>query len=170
VEHIKSEDQYGRAILSEKIDPSKESLTETLTYTHNFNPSTPGTYAICLDNTRARFIPKIVQIDVRMAPRPEPITMKSASKQKNENEEMERIKESISKIQKGLVNVQLQQQRDRHRLGLHSKTNEGSHNHVVISSILETAVYIAVSIFQLFFVRRWFSARTSAQASGKQWA
>ena len=105
-----------------------------------------------------------------MAPRPEPITLKSGKKNKNENEEMERVKESISRIQKGLVNIQLQQQRDRHRLGLHSKTNEGSHNHVVVSSIVETAVYIAASIFQLFFVRRWFASRTSAQASGKQWA
>ena len=169
ISQLKSGD-YGTPILSEKINPAKETQTETLTYTHNFKPTSAGSYAICLDNTGSRFTPKTVQIDIRPAARPEPITLKSGKKDKNENEEMERIKESISRIQKGLINVQLQQQRDRHRLGLHSKTNEGSHNHVVISSIVETAVYIAASVFQLFFVRRWFASRTAAQAAGKQWA
>ena len=91
---------------------------------------------------------------------------------------MERVKESISRIQKGLVNIQLQQQRDRHRLALHSKTNQGSHSHVVISSVVETCVYIAASIFQLFFVRRWFASRLGAanvssgggSKNSKQWA
>lgn len=169
LEKLHSE-EFGSAILSESINPARETKTETLTFTHIFDPNTPGTYAVCLDNRNARFTPKTVQIDVRMAPRPEPITIKSGKKSKNENEEMERIKESISRIQKGFVNIQLQQQRDRHRLGLHSKTNEGSHNHVVLSSIVETAVYIAASIFQLFFVRRWFASRTQAQNNGKQWA
>ena len=135
---------------------------------------------MCLDNSASHFTPRIVQIDIRLAPRPEPITLKgNHHKNKHENEEMERVKESISRIQKGLVNIQLQQQRDRHRLALHSKTNQGSHSHVVISSVVETCVYIAASIFQLFFVRRWFASRVGmANASNggggtknsKQWA
>ena len=135
---------------------------------------------MCLDNRASHFTPRIVQIDIRLAPRPEPITLKGGHKKnKQENEEMERVKESISRIQKGLVNIQLQQQRDRHRLALHSKTNQGSHSHVVISSVVETCVYIAASIFQLFFVRRWFASRLGAtknSSSGggtknsKQWA
>jgi hypothetical protein len=169
IQQLKS-GEFGKPLISERINPARETQTETLTYSQTFSPTVAGTYAICLDNTAARFIPKNVQIDIRPAPRPEPIAVKSGKRDMNENEEMERIKESISRIQKGLINVQLQQQRDRHRLGLHSKTNEGSHNHVIISSIVETAVYIAASLFQLFFVRRWFASRMRAQAGGKQWA
>ena len=106
IEVIKS-NEHGTPFLHETINPAKESASETLTYSRTFSPTIAGTYAICLDNTKSRLTPKIVQLDVRLAPRPEPIFMKSDKKDKNENEEMERIKESISLIQKGFVNIQV---------------------------------------------------------------
>ena len=54
---------------------------------------------------------------------------------------------------------QVQQQRDRHRLKLHSEVNVMSHTRVVSGSIVETAFFIAAALFQIFFVRRWFSAK-----------
>lgn len=40
----------------------KEAHSETLTFKQDFLPKSEGTYAICLDNTRASFIPKVVQV------------------------------------------------------------------------------------------------------------
>jgi hypothetical protein len=51
------------------------------------------------------------------------------------------------------------QQRDRHRLSLHSETSVIDHNKVVSGSIVETAVFIAAALFQICFVRRWFISR-----------
>ena len=62
---------------------------------------------------------------------------------------LERVKQSITRIKKDLINIQLQQRRDRHRLTLHSETNETSHNRVIISSLVETAFFVAASLFQV---------------------
>ena len=136
------------------------------------------------------------QLDVRLAPRPEPSVVKkkkkiSTEKGNSEEEEEEeeeggsieekdeaelvRVKESMSRIRKGLVKIQLQQQRDRHRLALHSQTNRVSHKHVVIGSVVETAFFIAAAIFQICFVRRWFTSKTLLPTSTpmkatKEWA
>ncbi len=82
------------------------------------------------------------------------------------------VKESIERIKKGLITIQKQQQWDRNRLSLHSETNHASHIKVVIGSIVETAFFIIVSIFQIYFVRRWFTNKpSSAGAKGtKHWA
>lgn len=128
---------------------------------------------------------------MRLALRPEPsavrvprskATSKGDSKEEGDAEEEEedeaeliRVKESISRIRKGLVRIQLQQQRDRHRLALHSQTNRVSHKHVVIGSVVETAFFIAAAIFQICFVRRWFTNRTllpmaNVSKESKSWA
>lgn len=68
----------------------------------------------------------------------------------------------MSRIRKGLTKIQLQQQRDRHRLSLHSEMNKKSHSHVLQGSLIETACFIGASVFQVFFVRRWFASRMAA--------
>lgn len=172
--------------MSESVDVAKESESETLSFTMDFKPKSPGTYAICLDNRNSRFLPKIVQLDVRLAPRPEPSAVKdtreTATKKRSKGDgkgaeeedeaELVRVKESISRIRKGLVRIQLQQQRDRHRLALHTQTNRVSHKHVVIGSVVETAFFVAAAVFQICFVRRWFTSRTLLPTSApkKDWA
>jgi len=81
------------------------------------------------------------------------------------------VKESIERIKKGIITIQKQQQWDRNRLTLHSETNHASHIKVVIGSIVETAFFIIVSIFQIYFVRRWFTSRPASGSKGtKHWA
>lgn len=80
-----------------------------------------------------------------------------------------RLKESLKSlgdIYKGIVQIQTLQQRDRHRLILHSETNKSNYSKVFQGSIFETFVFIAVSIFQIYFVRRWFASRTSGGGGG----
>jgi len=78
-----------------------------------------------------------------------------------EEQEIENAKESLDRLYKGIKKVMIMQQRDRHRLSLHSETNVIDHNKVVSGSIVETAAFIAAAIFQIFFVRRWFGSRNS---------
>jgi hypothetical protein len=163
LEDIRSE-KFENPLVEERVDAEKQVSSDSYTFKMDFKPKTPGTYAFCLDNRRSRFLAKIVELDVRLTQRVEPIAIK-IKEQKGENQEeeenMERAKESISKIRKGLAKIQLQQQRDRHRLALHSETNISSHNRVVAGSIIETAFFIAASLFQIVYVRRWFAQRTS---------
>lgn len=76
-----------------------------------------------------------------------------------EQHAIESAKEALDRLYKGIKKVMIMQQRDRHRLSLHSETNVIDHNKVVSGSIVETGVFIAAAIFQIFFVRRWFVSR-----------
>jgi hypothetical protein len=48
------------------------------------------------------------------------------------------------------------QQKERHRIQLHSQTNEHSHSRMVLSSLFQTVLFCAVTGFQVFTIRRWF--------------
>mmetsp|Transcript_8890 Transcript_8890/g.14785 ORF Transcript_8890/g.14785 Transcript_8890/m.14785 type:complete len:260 (-) Transcript_8890:258-1037(-) len=173
-------------IFQETIDSYKEVSSETLTYTTEFKPEKPGTYAICLDNRMSRFMSKVVQLDIRaitagggeVANDEQAITVKlpeggvnSPEKDIKEEVDAEKLKESLAAlnaINQGLNKIQMQQRRDRHRLDLHSETNNKNYSSVFTGSIFETGVFIAVSIFQIYFVRRWFASRRPPGV--KSWA
>lgn len=55
-------DFFEDPIFQETIDAHKEIDSETLTYTTEFKPEKAGTYAICLDNRKSRFMSKVVQV------------------------------------------------------------------------------------------------------------
>ena len=176
-------DYFEDPIFHDMITATKESDSETLTYSTEFKPEKPGTYAICLDNRKSRFMSKVVQVcndymkfcylilcstvtvllsyfntqlDVR------PISSKETEKTidiidtpKGEEADAAKLKESLSAlnvIYKGLTKIQIQQKRDRHRLDLHSETNNSNYSSVFTGSIVETAVFIAVAIFQVHYL------------------
>ena len=56
---------------------------------------------------------------------------------------------SLGKIQKGIMKIQAQQQRDRNRLSLHSETNTYNYHNVFYGSVIETCIFIVVSLFQV---------------------
>ena len=74
---------------------------------------------------------------------------------------MKKAATSIQRIRDSLFKIQSSQQRDRHRLSLHSEMSKSSHSDVLQGSILETACFISASLFQLLFVRRWFAGRVA---------
>lgn len=164
---------FEKPVLEERIDSSQEIKSDTQSFTIRFDPQAAGgTYAFCLDNRRSHFIPKFAQLDLHLAPKGLEEDESNESEEENptkeggESEEsLERVKESITRIRKDLVRIQLQQRRDRHRLALHSEANETSHNRVIISSLVETFVFVVASLFQIFFVRRWFSSRGHGKKS-----
>jgi hypothetical protein len=68
--------------------------------------------------------------------------------------EMARAK--LKTLRRLLADIQNRQQLERHRLVLHSTTNKHSHSRMVLSSLLETLMFVVVSGFQVFTIRRWF--------------
>eukprot|EP00607_Mallomonas_marina_P007811 CAMPEP_0182419848 /NCGR_PEP_ID=MMETSP1167-20130531/4199_1 /TAXON_ID=2988 /ORGANISM="Mallomonas Sp, Strain CCMP3275" /LENGTH=243 /DNA_ID=CAMNT_0024594977 /DNA_START=108 /DNA_END=839 /DNA_ORIENTATION=+ len=165
LEAVRSE-AFGNPISEKTIDSSLEMKSDTQSFVLHFEPNEEGTYAFCLDNRKSHFIPKLAQLDIYIAPKTEEEEEEEEAARErrehstNETEEsLQRVKESIERIQRDLVRIQLQQRRDRHRLALHSEANDISHNRVIISSLVETFVFVCASLFQIFFVRRWFSSR-----------
>jgi hypothetical protein len=100
----------------------------------------------------------------------DPVVVKKIHHTQNfEHDEIESVERSlgvIEKIRKGLASIQEQQQRDRHRLGLHGETNSINENRMIVGSIIETSIFIFAALFQLYFVKNWFSTR--GLPTGKQ--
>lgn len=85
------------------------------------------------------------------------------------------LKKSAERIGRTLKDVQRKQMKERHRLALQTAANERNHNKMVVSSLFETVVFIGVSVFQLFYVRRWFEGRGlqgqhGGRGGSRQWA
>lgn len=157
---------FEKLIVKEVIDMSRETLSESQTFVTDFKPKLPGTYGICLDNRYDKKHSKLVHLDVRQVEKPEPevirLNVKTGSAKDNKDGKeggdpaLQNVQESLTRLKKGVLSILKQQQRDRHRLSLHSETNKLSHDEVVWDSIVETIAFIATACFQVFFVRRWF--------------
>jgi len=125
-----------------------------------------------------RFLTNLLQLDVRSSNSPDSpvITIQDSEPDEVDPGRLKESLKSLGDIYKGIVQIQTQQQRDRHRLILHSETNKSNYSKVFQGSIFETFVFITVSIFQIYFVRRWFASRTSGAGQStsnrvaKEWA
>jgi hypothetical protein len=48
--------------VKETINVAKEVDSETLSFLMDFKPEKAGTYGVCLDNRKSRFVSKLVQV------------------------------------------------------------------------------------------------------------
>lgn len=72
------------------------------------------------------------------------------------DEDFQSTREKLKTLRRLLADIQAKQTQERHRLMVHSATNEHSHSRMVLSSLLETILFMLVTGFQVFTIRRWF--------------
>ena len=162
------DEKFEDPIKTETITEAKEKESETQTFTLEFQAQDAGTYAFCLDNRAAHFFPKQVEISISSAT-PKRI-LESAfdpAKQPDDKELGDALK-LLGRIHKGIYHLQVQQQRDRHRLALHSAMNEKNYNNAFYGSVIEPAIFVLVMMIQVYFNRRWFVSKTSGSAAKKR--
>ncbi len=87
--------------------------------------------------------------------------MEKSNKNEEENgikeKDLHATKQQVAKLNKLLYEIKEKQQFERHRLSAHKAVNEHSHSRMVLNSLFETIFYIAVSGFQVYTIRKWFS-------------
>ncbi len=74
------------------------------------------------------------------------------------DEDFEETRDKLHKLRHLLADIQEKQQAESHRLALHAATNEHSHSRMVLNSLMETVLFMAVTGFQVYTIRKWFSA------------
>jgi len=72
------------------------------------------------------------------------------------DEDFQSTRTKLRTLRRLLAEIHSRQQKERHRLIIHSATNEHSHSRMVLSSLLETCLFMAVTGFQVYTIRRWF--------------
>jgi hypothetical protein len=80
----------------------------------------------------------------------------SAQEEGIKDEDFQSTREKLKELRRLLADIQNKQSQERHRLLLHAATNEHSHSRMVLSSLFETLMFVLVSGFQVYTIRRWF--------------
>eukprot|EP00540_Astrosyne_radiata_P021257 CAMPEP_0116837320 /NCGR_PEP_ID=MMETSP0418-20121206/8586_1 /TAXON_ID=1158023 /ORGANISM="Astrosyne radiata, Strain 13vi08-1A" /LENGTH=315 /DNA_ID=CAMNT_0004467187 /DNA_START=92 /DNA_END=1036 /DNA_ORIENTATION=- len=68
------------------------------------------------------------------------------------DEDFEKTREQLRKLRRLLGEIQTKQQAERHRLVVHAATNEHSHSRMVLSSLLETILFMLVTGYQVYII------------------
>jgi hypothetical protein len=80
----------------------------------------------------------------------------TAAEEGIKDEDFADTRAKLKALRRLLADIQNKQQQERHRLVLHTATNEHSHSRMVLSSLLETLLFLAVTSFQVYTIQRWF--------------
>jgi hypothetical protein len=81
----------------------------------------------------------------------------TASQEGIKDEDFEETRERVKDLRRLLNEIQSMQQKERRRLTVHAETNEHSHSRMVLSSLFETVLFMAISGYQIYTIRKWFS-------------
>ena len=72
------------------------------------------------------------------------------------DEDFQSTREKLKTLRRLIADIQSKQSQERHRLIVHAATNEHSHARMVISSLVQTLLFMAVTGFQVYTIRKWF--------------
>jgi len=125
-------------------------------------------YRACLVNDVTQWTSKVVDLSLRSGERgpdghvPYPgdyvdVPVKDPGLAAEEH--VKPVSNLLEQISKKLTAVEDKQRTARHRLDLHSALNLQSHSRMVVGSLFETAVFVLVSVGQLWLLKRWFMGR-----------
>jgi hypothetical protein len=82
----------------------------------------------------------------------------TASEEGIKDEDFQETRDKVKDLRRLLNEIQSMQQKERRRLTVHAETNEHSHSRMVLSSLMETLLFMAVTGYQVYTIRKWFSA------------
>jgi len=77
------------------------------------------------------------------------------------DEDFQETRALLKDLRKMLNQIQTMQQQERRRLTVHAETSSHSHSRMVLSSVLDTVLFMAVTSFQVYTIRKWFSGAPS---------
>ena len=81
----------------------------------------------------------------------------TASEEGIKDEDFQETRDRVKDLRRLLNEIQSMQQKERRRLTVHAETNEHSHSRMVLSSLMETLLFMAVTGYQVYTIRKWFS-------------
>ena len=80
----------------------------------------------------------------------------TASQEGIKDEDFQSTRDKLRQLRRLLAEIHSQQQKERRRLIVHAATNKHSHSRMVLSSLMETVLFMAVTGYQVYTIRRWF--------------
>ena len=80
----------------------------------------------------------------------------TATEEGIKDEDFQATRDKLRQLRRLLAEIHSAQQKERRRLIVHAATNKHSHSRMVLSSLMETMLFMAVTGYQVYTIRRWF--------------
>lgn len=80
----------------------------------------------------------------------------TAAKEGIKDEDFQSTRNKLKELRHLLADIQSKQAQERHRIAVHSVTNEHTHSRAVLGSLLETILFMVVTGYQVYTIRKWF--------------
>ena len=80
----------------------------------------------------------------------------TAAEEGIKDEDFQATRDKLRQLRRLLAEIHSSQQKERRRLIIHANTNKHSHSRMVLSSLMETVLFMAVTGFQVYTIRKWF--------------
>jgi len=116
-----------------------------------FTTTEAGIYAFCFDNEMSRWTAKVVTFDITA----------SENTEAGSGESLKPLERSIRSMKSELNKITREQKYLRSREQVHRDTQESTFVRVYWFSTLESIVLVALSVFQIFFMKKWFETESS---------
>ncbi|XP_072483163.1 transmembrane emp24 domain-containing protein 2-like [Notamacropus eugenii] len=121
---------------------------------YSFTAYQDGPYKFCFSNRMSTITPKVVMFTIHMSHAPS--TSLLLIKEDEEDRERIRLEEMIKELAKAIMAVKHEQEHMEVREKIHRAINEDTKYRVVLWSIFEAAILLAVTLVQIHYVRRFF--------------
>jgi len=72
------------------------------------------------------------------------------------DKDLEYMHNQLRKLTRLLGEIRRKQDLERHQLTLHKTVNAHSHSRMVMGSLIETLLYMAITGYQVYVIRNWF--------------
>eukprot|EP01111_Echinosteliopsis_oligospora_P012896 TRINITY_DN448_c0_g1_i1.p1 TRINITY_DN448_c0_g1~~TRINITY_DN448_c0_g1_i1.p1 ORF type:complete len:207 (-),score=56.28 TRINITY_DN448_c0_g1_i1:71-691(-) len=118
---------------------------------YTFNTFTPGLYSFCFSNRMSTLTPKTVSFIITVG--------ENAPKDVAKRDDITPLENSITQLAEGLSAVQAEQDYMKIREQAHRNTNESTNGRVLWWSVFEAMVLVAMSVWQIYYLRRFFEVK-----------
>ena len=160
----------------EETSPSRPKLGDPWIGTRKVSES--GIYKLCVDNNKSGGVIS-AKIDIRKGivdtvsghipsfetrSLLENLSFKkddNSDLQFDKNEAVKLAEEKLLSLRKALSHAKQKQMNYMDRLDFHKSLNEHTHSRMVVRSLWETVIFIAVTGYQVYLIRKWFSSAGS---------